>query len=252
MKNTTIELSSFISGLSSNKRLELSIKLINESCADILLFSGHTIGFVNDIETLKNSITNKTILVILELENINSSKINNCLYKIENGILTSLYTNQLFTQSSEIEDNYELADRMLNEFETKRNLNINGYKVLIIQCGELNIIKNFQSDNNNVDFRLSDNKTLKSKFLRIIKESKIILNPIHTPMGNQGKLNKRRVYLSKNKKYYFSVSNSKKQSENLRLKSIQYAFYNGRPMSCSDEKSTPNSISRVFEIQNNN
>jgi hypothetical protein len=250
MRNTTIEISSFVYGLSNKERLKLTEQIINESSADILLFSGHTIGFVNDIEILKNSITNKSTEVILELEDINSSKINNCLYRIEKGILTSLFTNQQFINSREIENNYQLAERFLHELETKRVLLINDLKVLIIQCGELNILRNFQTENNRVEFRLFDDKILKTRFRKIIKESNIILNPIHTPMGNQGKMNMRRIFLSKNKRYYFSASNTKENSDNLDLKSMQYAFYNGKPLTIKDVNYNKNSITRSFEIKN--
>lgn len=250
MKTSTIEISSFVFGLTNQKRLNLTEQIINNSYADILLFSGHTIGFVNDIEILKKSITNTSTLVIFELEDINSSKISNCLYKIEKGILSSLHTNQQFTTSQEIENNFQLAERFLHELETKRIITFNKMKVLIIQCGELNILRNFQSDNNRVDFRLFDNKILKSKFLNIIKQSNIILNPIHTPMGNQGKMHMRRIFLSENNRYYFSSSNTRKNSANLNLKSIQYAFNNGKPLTIKDVKHDGNSITRTFDINN--
>ncbi len=142
-----IEITSYRHGLSDKIRLNLTRDIINNSTADLLLFSGHTIGFVNDIETLKTQINNTQIDVILELQNINTDKINNCLYRVTKGKLISLYTNQIFTQSSDIEANYELAARLLHEFENNRIIKINGTSILIIQCGEINILKNIQSEN---------------------------------------------------------------------------------------------------------
>lgn len=243
-----IQLTSYVYGLSDKVRLEVTKEVINNSTADLLLFSGHTIGFVNEIEKLKSSIKNFQTEVIFELENINSNKINNCLYHIKNGLVKSLYTNQIFTESNEIENNPELADRLLNEFETKRKLNINGFSVLIIQCGEINILKNIQSEENKVVFRLSQDNQLNEKFARIINGTDIFLNPIHSPMGNQGKMQKRREFLSKNKKFYFSFSNTKENTDNLELKSLQYAFYNKKELIEVEKIITDEYISRIYNI----
>ncbi len=204
----TIEIVSYIHGLSNKIRFNLTRDLINDSKADVLLFCGHTLGFVNDIEDLKTSIENKHVEAILELEDINSDKIENCLYRISSGNLSSLNTNQIFAQSIDIEGNYELSSRLLHEFEHCRSFDLNGYRFLIIQCEELNILKNLQNDKNKVLFRLNDDKKLLKEFNQIIEDTKVILNPIHTPMGNQGKMLKRREYLSNKKRYYFSASNT--------------------------------------------
>jgi hypothetical protein len=245
----TIEIVSYKYDLTDKERLNLTQKVINESTSDILLFSGHTIGFVNDIKNLRQQISNKKTEVILELENINSGKIENCLYRISKGDLKSLNTNQIFATSDEIEGNHELAQRLLYEFERHRLLILNNIKVLVIQCGELNILKNQQKKNNRVEFRLSDDSMLKDRFKKIIRQTKVFLNPIHTPMGNQGKMKKRREFLSKNGKYYFSTSNTKEGSDNLSLESLQYGFYNGKPLNILSRKVTNDSISRIFEIQ---
>jgi hypothetical protein len=248
MKKTSIEIVSFVSGLANRVRLRLTLDIINNSTADILLFSGYTIGFVNDIKVLKESIQNKHTEVILELENINSDKIKNCLYRLTKGELKSLYTNQLFSTSGEIEGNYELGDRFLYELETKRSFKINDLKIIVFQCGELNILKNFQGRENKVEFRLSSRKDLKNRFDKLLQNTKIILNPMHTPMGNQGKMKKRREYLSKNKRYYFSTSNTKENSTNLKLSSQQYAYFNGKPLKEVNQIFVENAVSRIFEI----
>lgn len=59
---------------------------------------------------------------------------------------------------------------------------------------------------------------------------------------------KRREYLSNGKRYYFSVSNTKMDSTNLELKSIQYAFFNGKEIAEIDKQITEYSISRIYEI----
>lgn len=243
-----IQLTSFQNGLSDKTRLDLTSRIINNSIADLILFSGHTIGFVNEIEKLRLALENKKTEVIFELENISSRKISNCLYHIKDGKINNLYTNQIFTQSGEIENNYELGDRLINELETKRKFEINGLNFLIIQCGEINILKNIQSDNNRVEFRLLSDRTLSKRFKQITKTIDVVLNPIHTPMGNQGKIQKRREFLSANSKYYFSTSNTKEDSTNLNLRSMHYAFFNSKEMTEIDKFLTDNSVSRIYEI----
>ena len=203
---------------------------------------------MNDIEDLKISITNKKTHVILELANINTSNFYNCLYAFKKGKLVNLFTNQLFSSSDEIENNYQLAKRFINELETRRILSYKKIKILLLQCGEINILRNHQKNNNKVDFRLNEDDALKNKFNNIIENVDIILNPIHTPMGNQGKMHKRREFLSKNNKYYFSTSNSKENSTNLKLKSIQYAYFNGEEIKPIEIEVFENAIIKTFEI----
>lgn len=243
-----VQITSYVHHLSYSKRLELTIDTINKSTSDILLFSGHTIGFVNDIDKLKSAIKNNKTEVIFELESINTDKIRNCIYHIKKGVIRSLYSNQIFAESIEINNNYELGDRLLNELENKRSIIINGLSVLIIQCGEINILKNIQKENNRVEFRLKDNQLLNQRFERIMHKTDIIFNPIHEPMGNQGKMHKRREFLSKNSKYYFSTSNSKPNSSNLFLNSMQYAYYDGKEIFEIERIKNENSLSRVYEL----
>jgi hypothetical protein len=244
-----IEIVSYHHGLPNETRLELTANIINNSKADLLLFSGHTIKFVNEIERLKPLINNKKIEVILELQDINTDKISNCLYRVSKGKLINLYSNQIFTQSSDIEGNYQLADRLLHEFESNRKIKLNGTQILVVQCGEINILKNIQNEDNRVVFRMSEDKSLSDRFSKLLKESKIVLNPIHSPMGNQGKMLKRREFFSKNKRYYFSACNTKENSTNLEMKSLQYAYYNGNLLAEMDTQKTEYSISRIYQIK---
>lgn len=244
-----IEIVSYLHELSDKVRLELTNTLINTSTADILLFPGHSVSFVKDIESLRSSIDNCRTEVVFELQNVKSQIIRNCLYRISKGVVRSMFTNQLFSQSLEIENNYELGRRFLHELQIHRMFEVHGFKILIIQCGEINILKNIQSENNRVEFRLSDDANMGKDFLRILGDSNIILNPIHTPMGNQGKMEKRRVYLSQDSRYYFSTSNSKADSSNLDLKSLQYAYCDGLPIIEKEKVISDNYVKRTFEIK---
>jgi len=67
-----IQITSYINNLSDKDRLDLTIEIINNTKADLLLFSGHTIGFVNDIEILSSKINNTKSEVIFELKDVNS------------------------------------------------------------------------------------------------------------------------------------------------------------------------------------
>ena len=77
MKIQTI---SYRADITNSDKLKSTIELINNSKSDLLLFSGHTIGSIKDIEKLRSKIENKKTEAYLELEDIGSEKINNCLY----------------------------------------------------------------------------------------------------------------------------------------------------------------------------
>lgn len=242
-----IQIVSYIYGLSDEIRLDLTTEIINNSHADLLLFSGNTIGSENDIKHLQSTITNNMIEVIFELRAEDSSNSGNRIFHIKDGKIHDLNTHQLFAQSSDIENDNEFTDKFIHELEEKRRIKIKGYSVLIIQCGEINILKNIQSENNRVEFRLRQNKELNNRFIKLLSDSDIILNPIHTPMGNQGKLKKRREFLTQNNKYYFSASNTNEVPNKLSLKSLQYAYYNKTALEEIDSIVEKNYISRIYE-----
>ena len=161
----------------------------------------------------------------------------NCLYNIENGVIHNMFTNQFFSTSGEINDNEPLCERFINELETRRRLNVKGYNCLILQCGEINIIRNLQKEGNRPVFRHQQKVDLEDRFNNLMKNTQIILNPIHTPMGNQGKMEKRREYFSDDNRYYFSVSQNGTMERNGVIKPIpldsrrlQYAFFNGKSL----------------------
>lgn len=100
-----IQLISYIDNLSGKKRIEKTAHIINNSKADLVLFSGHTILYSNDLIELQNEITNSDIVAILEVKSDDLSKflsVDNSLYCLKNGKITSLATSQLFTDSEDI------------------------------------------------------------------------------------------------------------------------------------------------------
>lgn len=243
----TVELISFRSNLTAKKRLELMISIVNQSQADLIVFCGHTLKDRSDLDALKCRIENKNTFVLFEIKQCEESDflyLKNCLYTIADGIVHNMYTNQFFATSNEIEGNESLCERFINELETRRQFNVKGKNCLVLQCGEINIIKNIQKEGNKPIFRIQERLDLKERFDNLLKDTQIILNPIHTPMGNQGKMKKRREYLSANNKYYFSVSQSGDFSMESRC--LQYSFYDGGEIWESDIGSTKEYQRRIF------
>ena len=60
----TIELVSYIHDLPD--KIRLTKDMINQTKSDILLFCGHTLGFVNEVDDLKSAIENKHIVCFLQ------------------------------------------------------------------------------------------------------------------------------------------------------------------------------------------
>lgn len=253
-----IELVSFRFNLSEMRRLELMINLVNLSQSDLILFCGHTLKNPYDLDVLNGCIENKNSFVLFEIKRViesNFLNLRNCLYTIENGSINNLFTNQFFSTKDEIERNESLCERFINELETRRSFNVKGKNCLVLQCGEINIIKNLQKEGNRPIFRHYQRKDLEERFYNLINSSDIILNPIHTPMGNQGKMKKRREFLSADKKYYFSVSQNGKMERqdnifeiSMDSSCLQYSFYNGMSIGASKSESTKDYQKRIFNI----
>ena len=215
--------------LSKKKRLEVVSDIINRSSSDIILFGGHTVLDMAYCNELVNRIENNETSVVFEVKRVEESsfiKLKNCLYRIENACLENMFTNQMFSTSKEIEDNIPLCERFINELETKRIIEIKKKRCLVVQCGEINIVKNIQKEGNRPVFRLSNNRDLEERFFNLLDSVDIVMNPIHTPMGNQGKMERRRELLSSNCRYYFSTSNTDAK-HSIDSSSLQYSFYNG-------------------------
>jgi hypothetical protein len=246
-----VELVSLRQGITRKKRLDVVSDIINLSKSDIVLFCGHTILNENDCVELANKVVNKDSLVLFELRRVEESsfiKLKNCLFRIEHGQLVNMFTNQFFASSQEIEENEPLCERYINELETKRIFSIKKKKCLVLQCGEINIIKNIQKEGNCPVFRLQNRKDLEKRFFDLLNNCDIVLNPIHTPMGNQGKMEKRRELLSSNKRHYFSTSNSD-EKHSIESSSLQYSFYDGSRLSETMREVNNVAQIRQFDIE---
>lgn len=208
---------------------DLNTQLFNDTDADIILFPGWSLRDTNHLENFQSSILNKKTLGFLELQRLDSRNLTNALFSIHNGEM-KFVSFQLFSTSSEISNNLMLGQIFVDQFERSRSFKVKNKVVRVMQCGELNILRNEQANGNRVKFRFED-KQLENKFLTTLKGTSIILNPLHTPMGNQGKMHPRRKFLSSNKRGYISTSNVKTDTELEKSKSAHYAYFNGNEIS---------------------
>lgn len=213
--------------LSVLKQNDYNKKLFNESNADILLFPGWTFKDPDHVSDFKESITNKKTLGFFDLKDIKSRGFSNALFAVYKGELKFI-SFQLFTSSAEISGNPLLGQIFLDEFKDNRVFEVKGKKVRLIHCGELSILRNEQNNRikNKVKFRFSD-RSMERQFLDTLSETSLILNPQHSPMGNQGKMSKRRSYLSANNRGYVSAGNVRLIADLSSTKSAHYACFNG-------------------------
>ena len=212
------------------KQNEFNKRIFNESDADILLFPGWTFIDPAHVSDFQHPITNKKTLGIFDLKDMQSRGLSNALFAVYNGKLKFI-SFQLFTTSVEISGNLLLGQMFLDEFRDNRVFEVKGKKVRVIHCGEWNILRNKQAHHipNTVKFRFSD-LVMERQFLKTLSETSLILHPQHSPMGNQGKMSKRRSYLSANNRGYLSTGNVKLIADLESKKSAHYACFNGKEL----------------------
>ncbi|MDH5681783.1 MAG: hypothetical protein OEZ36_09360 [Spirochaetota bacterium] len=258
-KIITFQLISFVvDGNRNKKNLNNFIKLINNSKSDIIVFSGWSLYNAEDLKSAQKEIQNEHSIVFFEIFK-DTPDHQHRGYVIKNGILIKEKIEQIFAQSTEV--NFSVMKTFLDHFENNRIFEIKNKKIGWLICGELNYLKNIQSKGNEVQFRLQNEPSLLKHSNKIMKDIDIFINPIHTPMGNQGKMHKRREYLSKNNKAYCSVSNfdlckdrynndDKNFAQRMKSsKSLQYCYFNSKPVNCCIEDSQKGYVSRTYKIE---
>lgn len=231
-----IQLVSYFLKIQSKDKVNITAEIINNSTSDLIVFSGNTLDTIDDIFKLASLIKNKKATALIEVSQISIGDLNtdiiNSPFLIKKGKLVNMHTFQFFATSSSIEHDRFLAEAFVNELETRRQFKVKGCNCLILQCGENNILKNNQSNDNNVVIRIDD-KSLIRRFKQILNNTDIILNIIHKPQyGNQNKLHKRREYFSHNNRIYLSTNNCTRLSSD--AKSIQYVYKNGIKIDCPE------------------
>ena len=225
-----IQLVSYKSTLRAGSKLQHTAEIINSSKADLILFAGHTLASHCDVDELNTLLDNNRTIAVIEVKRNSKSKslpVYHSLFLLQNGVVKDIYTHQLFTDSKTIKAYPELGEHLILDLETRRNFSAANRNVSIIQCGENNILRNIQSEGNRAVFRFENDTILNNRFVEFLNNTEIILNPMHSPMGNQGKMRKRREFFSDNNRAYFSTANydDKKSIYN---KSVQYAYINGK------------------------
>jgi len=205
---------------------------------DLILFSGWTLFNKSDLlDVLKNNNKHTTFILEIGASYPNNSNPEEGFYIVKGKSIVKGPIKQLFANSSEANRNENnLISNYLSKLETERCFKVNNKRVRLIICGENNILKNRQKENNKVYFR-SDDKELKIRFESILENTDIFLNSAHTPMGNLGKLKKRWAYLSKDSRACLFTTNEcnektqksdpKKSRPNLYKSSLQYIFIDG-------------------------
>jgi len=225
-----VQLVSYKSTLRADSRLQHTAEIINSSKADLILFAGHTLASHRDVDELNTLLDNNMTTAVIEVKKDAKSKslpVYHSLFLLQNGVAKDIYTHQLFTDSKTIKAYPELGEHLMLELKTRRNFSVANRNVSIIQCGENNILRNIQSEGNRPVFRFEDDSIMNQRFADFLDNTDIILNPMHSPMGNQGKMRKRREFFSDNNRAYFSTANYDDE-ESIYNKSVQYACVNGK------------------------
>ena len=225
-----VQLVSYKSTLRADSRLQHTAEIINSSKADLILFAGHTLASHRDVDELNTLLDNNRTTAVIEVKKDTKSKslpVYHSLFLLQNGVTKDIYTHQLFTDSKTIKAYPELGEHLMLELETRRNISTANRNVSVIQCGENNILRNIQSEGNRAVFRFEDDAILNKRFAYFLNNTDIILNPMHSPMGNQPKMRKRREFFSSNNRAYFSTANYVDE-EAIYNKSVQYACINGK------------------------
>ena len=247
-----VQLVSYKSTLRADSRLQYTAEIINSSKADLILFAGHTLASHRDVDELNTLLDNNMTTAVIEVKKDAKSKslpVYHSLFLLQNGVAKDIYTHQLFTDSKTIKAYPELGEHLMLELETRRNFSAANRNVSIIQCGENNILRNIQSEGNRAVFRFEDDAILNKRFADFLNNTDIILNPMHSPMGNQPKMRKRREFFSNNNRAYFSTANYVDE-EAIYNKSVQYACVNGKEQEPIDVEvgKRGSYIIRTFEI----
>ncbi len=241
-----VQLISYVNDLSDSDKLKNTVELINQSESDLILFSGWTISTLKELTIVKKAITNTSVQAIVELADFGNG-LENCLYLLRNGEFHNMFSNQFFFKSADL--NIDLAEWFIQELKTRRLIEIDGKKILIIQCGENNILHCPKGDSK-AYFRYSQDRTLAREFSNLLSNVDIILNPIHTPMSEGfGIMSKRRQYFSENSRAYFSTSNTCEGSDDITSQGLQFGFFNGEKIQpIVEPNGNSQFVSSIYEI----
>jgi hypothetical protein len=224
-----VQLVSYKSSLRAASKANRTIEIINSSDADLILFPGHTFYSDTDVRWNENLIENKKTTAVFEVKKDNSSQLNciyNSLYILQHGVIRNVFTYQFFTYSNEIYKYPDAVEQFMLDLETRRKFTVANRKLNVLLCGEHGILKNNKSEGNKAEFRFKNDTKLCKRFDKVMSNTNIILNPMHSPKDSEDEMAKRREYFSANNKVYFSTANFD-DADSIMDKSLQHACING-------------------------
>ena len=240
-----IQLISFSGEMNPNYQVARVIEIINSSKADLILFPGHALRDGSDRKFVADALTNEKVTAIIEIARdgiMNNTP--NSLFIYRDGEIEDMYSSQVFTRAEQVNGNTVLMEKLLDEIP-RRQFKCDEKRVTVLQCGESAII----SGKGDGEFRFKDNAKLNKRFEKMMDETEIFLNPIHTFQGHQNQISKRRAALSSGGRYYLSTASTNKPDQSLRLKSLQYICHDGKELFIKpDIHNEEGYVSRIIEI----
>lgn len=223
-----------------HSRLAQSAKLLKESAADLVVFSGWPLGTSKDIEAFAEAIKGTKAAAVIDVK---MGKGHNRLFLVQNGRLVDMRSEQILFDSIDGNDP-EKCERFLNDLRNHRMIMVNGKKVLVMLCGENNVVINKApySTDYHVEFRLKDEK-LKRSFEDILKQADIVINPTHSLNSRLGLYYQRAEYFSKNAVFCCVANN-----DNLHVESLQLVYRNAKRVSLPEAREEDTYIERTITI----
>lgn len=226
--------------------VNLTADIINRSEADLIVFSG-TYGTTLracDIPVLESMITNRHAVAFLDARK-GRSRYNN-LFELKNGRFSDLNSKQFFhTSGLAIADGGKLSKALISELKEKRLFRIQKRNLLLMLCGENNIVINRmpKRPEHYVEFRVDDTH-LEKDFESVMAKADIIINPTHSMNPRPWLYYERAEFFSSFGRYYFFAANG----NDLKSPNLQYAYYNGELLKENDMDSTEEYICRYYTI----
>lgn len=243
-----IQLVSNKKSLNKKQKREVFIDVVNNSKADLILFPGWTLDEGSDIRQLEKKVANKSVSAFFELSPTSSksnSLSSNRLFFLSDGKIEDLGSHQHFTSSKGATLNK--INSFVDDFEEKRKKVVCGKVVRVVICGEMNVLKNIKDKNYEASIRYpgSDEAV---RFERLLAETDIILNYLHSPQYSRQHIHgRRRGFFSNDKKVFVSTNN---YDERVSFsKTVQYHYHDG--VECTlekPEKGKHDCMLRIVEI----
>jgi hypothetical protein len=223
---------------------------------DLLIGAGWTVFDADELEAIRAGNPNPRTVVMLETWQDSSGGYAHTGHVVRGHDVVVENVPQIFATSADANRDPRLVAELLKQIEDVRRFEVCGRTVTWLICGEINVLANLQLEGNRCRFRFEGDDALSACWERILAGTDIFVNPTHTVMGNQGKLSKRRGYLSSNDRVFCSVSNvdatgarAADASERLGHVPVQYCLHDGSLCAPEYEERSKDHIFRRFLIR---